>query len=81
MTLAQQYATALQQAGGTSVHLAALRASLRRRGREQLLSAILSEYQKLLLKNERLAMHRRVTPEVERTRVLLELYRTLVTSK
>ncbi|HEX8994033.1 MAG TPA: hypothetical protein VF803_02145 [Candidatus Paceibacterota bacterium] len=54
--------------------------TLKRRGHSKLLPRIFAEYQKLALKKERVALHTRVTPEKERTRILLELYRTLLTA-
>jgi F0F1-type ATP synthase delta subunit len=50
---------------------------LKKRGHQKLLPKIFSEYQKLQLAKERTAQHRVLTPEQERTRTLLELYRKL----
>lgn len=55
-----------------------LRSLLVRRRHQSLLPRIYVEYQKLTLREERLELQRSVTPEAERTRVLLELYRTLI---
>lgn len=73
----KDYAKALFELTPTAKHLASLRALLKRRGHEKLLPRIFSEYQKLVLGEKRLAAHKKVTPEKERTRILLELYRTL----
>lgn len=79
--IATDYAKALYAVRTSDVQLLArLRAALKRRGHEQLLPQIYAEYQKLELHDTRLALHRRVTPQSERTRVLLELYRRLVRS-
>jgi hypothetical protein len=61
--------------------LEALNRSLKRRGHEKLLPRIFSEYQKLVLHKERLEMHNATTPESERTRTLVSLYRKLVAAK
>jgi hypothetical protein len=50
---------------------------LKRRGHQKLLPKIFSEYQKLQLAKERIAQHKTLTPQQERTRQLLELYRKL----
>ncbi|MSR70661.1 hypothetical protein EXS62_01320 [Candidatus Kaiserbacteria bacterium] len=76
MSLASDYAQALY-ALGDRAKLGDLRGALARRGHEKLLPHIYSEYQKLVLQEHRLKEHKKVTPEKERTRVLLELYRTL----
>jgi F0F1-type ATP synthase delta subunit len=84
MTLAHSYARALfdlvsARAGKESEYLKNLVEALRRRGHEQLLRRIFSEYKTLMLKEERTKAHTTVTPEAERTRVLLELYRKMIT--
>lgn len=85
MTHATEYAKALYGAAaehpqmGTKL-LANLRTLLERRGHTKLLPRILSEYEKLFLKEERMKRYANPTPEEERTRVLLELYRTLIHS-
>ena len=76
--IATDYAKALYDAGGTAAHLRALRAALRRRGHEALLPRIFAEYKKLLLSAERLAAHKKTSPEEERTLILLELYEKLI---
>lgn len=75
---AADYAKALRELGSKPQHLAALTQLLKRRGLAKLLPRILAEYEKLELYHRRLAAHKRVAPEAERTRVLLELYRTLL---
>lgn len=82
MTLALQYAKALHMALGEHprkkvTYLRSLREALKRRGHEKLGPRIFSEYRKLLLKGERRDAYQTVTPERERMRVLLELYRKL----
>lgn len=85
MTLAGSYARALfelvskDQAKGTE-YLEGLHKSLSMRGHEKLLPQIYSEFQTLVLKEERRVVQNTVTPEAERTRNLLELYRKLTTS-
>ncbi len=71
------YAKALYAIEPDKTHLANLREVLKRRGHEKLLPRIFSEYKKLLLAEERKKSAAKVTPEAERTRILLELYRTL----
>lgn len=78
---AADYAKALDEIGAGKKHLKALREALRRRGHEKLLPQIFAEYQKRILRRERLAMHQKVTPHIERTRTLLELYRKLVSAR
>lgn len=83
MTTASAYARALFAAKKDHPHagvglLKNLRTLLLRRGHTSLLPRIYAEYQKLSLREERLESERSVTPEAERTRVLLELYRTLI---
>lgn len=75
---AADYAQALWRMGSKPEHLRGLTAALARRGHQKLLPRILAEYHKLELRERRLAEHKRVNPEAERTRVLLELYRTLI---
>jgi len=48
-----------------------------RRGHQKLLRQIHSEYQKITLHEERILKYGTTTPHKERTRILLELYRTL----
>lgn len=83
MTSATEYAKALYAAAnehpqmGTKL-LGNLRTLLERRGHTKLLPRILSEYEKLFLREERAKRYANPTPEEERTRVLLELYRKLI---
>ena len=91
MTIAASYARALYELVDKSDllgksdlskrYIANLRASLAKRGHLKLAPAIASEYQKLELQKARSARHSRVTPEKERVRVLLELYKKLVETK
>lgn len=74
------YAKALYQTKPTAAHLAGLRKALERRGHEKLLPRIFSEYKKLLLAEERKKQAQKITPEAERTRILLELYQKLIRS-
>ena len=78
---AKHYAQALFELRLGKSDLPNVRAALARRGHLKLLPMIFTEYQKLVVQKERSAMHAKVTPERERNRVLLELYRTLVDSK
>lgn len=55
----------------------AVREVLRRRGHHKLARRILAEYEKLQVHRERSERQSAVTPERERTRVLLELYKKL----
>ncbi|HVZ76111.1 MAG TPA: hypothetical protein VG934_02450 [Candidatus Paceibacterota bacterium] len=82
MTLETMYAQALTRAdiGDPKKAIANLREALARRGHEKLLPRILAEYEKLETKQERMEMHKQITPEREQTRMLLQLYRTLVGS-
>ena len=57
--------------------LANVRILLKRRGHEKLLPRIYSEYKKLVLAEHRRAQAATITPEAEKTRILLELYRKL----
>ena len=82
---AAAYAKALREVAAknpdtkqTFVHL---RTALERRGHVKLLPAIISEYEKLELAEARSKARGTVTTESERTRVLLELYRHLVSTK
>ncbi len=83
MTVAASYARALHElvtkdSGKSAAYVKNLRASLRRRGHVKLLPKILSEYQKLDIAEERSARHSEVTPEKERVRILLGLYKKLI---
>ena len=83
MKLEELYAHALYETQSKEPKkvLDVLRQTLRARGHEKLLPKIYSEYEKLQVRAKRLAMHKTVTPERERTRVLLELYNKLVAAK
>jgi len=76
MELATQYARALYTL--KTPDLNRVREALARRGHLKLLPRIWSELQKLQLHDERARRYNSVTPEQERTRVLLELYRKLI---
>ncbi len=85
MTVATQYAKALfvlvskNEAEGKKF-VRNLRQTLERRGHIKLLPQIFSEYKKIVAAGERAELHKKVTPEMERTRALLELYRKLITN-
>ena len=86
MNRAGEYARALfelveRDPSNTSAYVANLTKALKERGYEKLLSKIASEFEKIALRKERSARYRAVTPERERTRVLLELYRRLVATE
>ncbi len=85
MTLPQQYAQALYSLIEVSPkkgkeYTANLKEALKRRGHERLLPSIFSELQKLQLKDDREHARESELQESERTRILLELYRTLITA-
>ena len=73
--ISRDYAKALFALDKPSVKR--LREVLETRGHVKLLPQIFSEYQKLKLQKERSQMHSNITPERERNRVLLELYKKL----
>ncbi|KKW35851.1 hypothetical protein A2852_02590 [Candidatus Adlerbacteria bacterium RIFCSPHIGHO2_01_FULL_54_23] len=73
----RDYAQGLFELDPGKSDLPKIRAVLKRRGHEKLLPRIFSEYQKLVLRKERSAMYKKVTPEKEQNRILLELYRKL----
>ena len=79
MTLAAQYAKALYESSvpGTA-RLQNLREALRRRGHEKLFQQIYTEYKRLVEKEKRLQEYKKITPEKEQTRILLELYQKLI---
>jgi F0F1-type ATP synthase delta subunit len=85
MTTAEAYAKALfakmsEDPGRSKEYLANLKKSVAARGYERLLPSILNEYQKLELREKRSSNRAKITPESERTRILLELYRKLVST-
>ena len=57
-----------------------IREVLAHRGHERLLPRIGIELEKLALQGERRALYQKTTPEIERTRILLQMYRRLVSS-
>jgi hypothetical protein len=83
MTTQAQYAKALfdlvaQSPAQAAEHLKGLKASLERRGHQKLLPQIFKEFLALVERQERSLRYATVTKEAQRTRKLLELYRTLV---
>jgi hypothetical protein len=81
MTLAAQYAKALfESEAPDKERLKNLRESLARRGHEKLLPKIFAEYERLQERERRLGEYKKITPEKEQTRILLELYKRLVAS-
>ncbi|HEV8666876.1 MAG TPA: hypothetical protein VN665_03465 [Candidatus Paceibacterota bacterium] len=83
MTTAAAYAKAiydLDKAKFSKEYFANLKNALESRGHRKLLPAILSEYEKLELAAERSKTRSAITPESERNRQLLELYRRLVSN-
>ncbi len=85
MIKSRQYAYALYELIDVSPQKAALyiknlKEVLERRGHIKLLPQIFSETQKLELKDQRGRVKKAASKEHERTRVLLELYRKLITS-
>jgi hypothetical protein len=85
MNLAASYAQGLYDLtkanGPKTEYLASLKEALSRRGHEKLLPKIFTEYQLLALKEERSDAHRSVSPEQERTRQLLTLYKKLIATE
>lgn len=86
MNTATYYAKALESLVETHPdkgrqYIKNLRASLMLRGHEKLLPRILSEYQKLDVKRKRVERHRAITPEMQQTDRLLQLYRKLIATK
>ena len=82
MTIASSYARALhalvtENPKKGREYLKNLMAILSRRGHQKLMRPVFAEYQKIELHGERLASQSSITPQKERARVLLELYRTL----
>lgn len=77
--IAAKYAQAIHEAhknGGRGLVTRA-REALLARGHGKLIPRIAKELEKLELKEARREMHERVTPESERMRVLIQLYRKL----
>ncbi len=84
MKVAATYARALfdliEDSGGSkkaATYLHNLDGVLKRRGHQRLLPQIFNQYQRLELAKQRSEKQQEVTPEQERTRTLLELYRKL----
>ena len=85
MTLEQQYAQALydlviQKPEKSNAYLQGLTSTLEKKGHTKLLPQIFARYTQIIEIQERSEAYKKVTPEGERTRVLLELYRTLVST-
>ena len=78
MNIATQYAKALISVDKPVV--SALKEVLKKRGHEKLLPTIFREFEKLQLREKRLIEQKKITPELERKRILLELYQKLVNS-
>lgn len=83
MTIEAQYAKALfdlvtQNPKRAADCLDGLKKTLTRKGHQKLLPRIFAEYTALLERAERSSRYSAASPEKERTRKLLELYRTLV---
>lgn len=74
------YAVAKEHPSEAPAALHSLIAMLKERRYEKMLPQVYGEYQKLILAEDRRNKHAANTPERERTRVLLELYRTLIAS-
>ncbi len=85
MTIEAQYAAALhalieKEPAKAGEYLSSLKKTLERKGHQKLLGRIFAEYRRDIEKKKRFDSYREITPEHERTRTLLELYRTLITS-
>ncbi len=85
MTTAALYAKALHAAvaaddSKAKSYLSNLHKALESRGHQKLLPTIFTEYEKLELADARSKERSTITPESERTRNLLELYRRLVSN-
>ncbi len=63
----------------STVYLQNLAGVLKRRGHSALFPRIFTEYRALTMQHERSKAHTHITPEQERTRILLELYKKLTT--
>ena len=86
MTLEQQYAQALYELvsknpARSSEYLTGLTQTLSRKGHQKLMPRIYSQYCSILERGERSKKYAAITPESERTRILVELYRTLVATE
>ena len=75
--IAADYAKALYELGDRA-NIQTLREVLARRGHGKLLPQIYAEYEKLVVARKRLEMHKAATPEKERTRILVDLYKRLI---
>ena len=85
MNLATSYARAVfevtssKEVKGSEI-LKNLRESLQKRGHEKLLPKIFAEYEKLHIREKRLSEQKKVTPEAEQKKILLELYQKLIST-
>ena len=84
MNLEHMYAEAIAKAQSSGLSgedlLKGLKAALARRGHTRLLPRIYKEFEKLELHKDRMEEYARVTPEREETRILIELYRSLIST-
>ena len=85
MTIEAQYAAALfdlvtRSPEKSGEYLTGLKTTLQRKGHQKLMPRIFAEYERIATSRERSKTYAEVTPESERTRILLELYRSLVAS-
>ncbi len=83
MILEQQYAEALYQLvvaapNRSREYLEQLVSTLKHKGHTQLLPRIFSQFEKILERKKRSEIYSTESPEKKRTRILLELYRTLI---
>lgn len=76
--IAHDYAKALFELQSPSVEN--LRKVLEHRGHMKLLPKIFAEYQKLQLQKERIENYKKETPESRRSRVLVQLYKKLIST-
>ena len=85
MTLEQQYAHALHELvsknpAKSDDYVKGLKHTLQKKGHQKLTPQIFSQYKQIIEIENRSQKYSQTTPQQERTRVLLELYRTLVAS-
>lgn len=86
MTIEAQYAKALYELvqkdpPQASKYLENLKMTLNAKGHQKLISGIFAEYQRIEEQKKRLGTYAQTSPAEDRTRILLELYRKLVTSQ
>ncbi len=85
MDIAKQYARGIYEAqagraNASKAFFERVQDALTERGHAKLLPRVASEYEKLLLRERRREADERVTPEGERVRVLVQLYRKLISA-